>query len=252
MSGRSNVLSALVILLGMGLALAGPARAQIPDEFTNLKILPKDIAKQDLVRIMRGFTAALGVRCSGCHVPGDNPNSLDGFDFASDEPEQKAVARAMLQMVNEINTKLLPATGREDVAEVRCITCHHGLQKPATINDVLLKKIDKDGVEAARVEYRQLRDTYYGTAAYDFTAGPLGEVAETLAESRQDVDGAIQIAMLALEFEPDNAMNHLMLGQLYSHKGDKEAAIKSLEKALELDPENRWAQRTLEQVKGGN
>ena len=43
--------------------LSAPLGAQIPDEFTNLKILDKDIGKQQLLGIMKGFSGALGVRC---------------------------------------------------------------------------------------------------------------------------------------------------------------------------------------------
>ncbi len=41
---------------------ADTAAAQIPDKFTNLKVLPKDISKGELVGIMRAFSGALGVR----------------------------------------------------------------------------------------------------------------------------------------------------------------------------------------------
>ena len=61
-------LTALVVL-----TVAGPATAQIPDEFTNLKVLPEDIGKRDLVNIMRGFAGAIGKRCNYCHV-GENPS----------------------------------------------------------------------------------------------------------------------------------------------------------------------------------
>ncbi len=37
------------------------AQASIPDEFTNLRFLPEDIQKRDLINIMRGFTIQLGV-----------------------------------------------------------------------------------------------------------------------------------------------------------------------------------------------
>jgi hypothetical protein len=83
-------------------ALSTQSTAQIPDKFTNLKVLPKDIQKQDLVKIMRGFSNALNVRCIHCHK-GDDPVDLSKVDFASDERENKLVARAMLGMTNGIN-----------------------------------------------------------------------------------------------------------------------------------------------------
>ena len=54
------------------------ANAQVPDEFTNLKVLPKDIGKRELISVMRAFSSALGVRCKHCHM---GPDNLQGMDF---------------------------------------------------------------------------------------------------------------------------------------------------------------------------
>jgi len=239
---------AVSMIGGLLLALVAlPATAQIPDEFTNLKVLPKDIGKRELVSIMREYSKALGQRCKFCHV-GESPDSLEGYDFASDEPEHKRVTREMMKMVAEINGKLLPAAGKDD-ARVRCVTCHRGVDEPETLDHLLLEIVESKGVDEAAARYRSLRDEYYGTGSYDFSANTLNEVAETLAQERGDVDGAIAITRLNVEFNPDAARSHLMLGQLYAQKGDKAAAIASLERVLQLDPGNRWAERLLKQVR---
>jgi len=118
-----------VLAAAVAVAAATPAPAQIPEKFTNLRVLPKDIPREELVRVMRGFTGALGVRCNHCHV-GPGPATLEGFDFASDDKEAKRVARVMMRMTREINTRLLPQTGRSPLTEVRCMTCHRGVAKP--------------------------------------------------------------------------------------------------------------------------
>jgi tetratricopeptide (TPR) repeat protein len=41
---------------------------QIPDKFTNLQVLPKDLGKRELLETMKNFTRALGVRCQFCHI----------------------------------------------------------------------------------------------------------------------------------------------------------------------------------------
>jgi hypothetical protein len=170
--------------------IASTALAQIPDSFTNLQVLPKDISKGELMSTMRGFAGALGVRCIHCHV-GDDPNSLDNVDFVSDEREPKKVARAMIQMTQRINTDLLPAIGRESHLSVKCVTCHHGVTKPEALDDKLLAIAADKGVEDAASTYRELREQYYGQAAYDFSARTLNNVAETLARQRKDPEGAI-------------------------------------------------------------
>ena len=229
---------------------APPTLAQIPDEFTNLQLLPEGTSRNDLVSIMREFTSAVGGRCHYCHVPGDNPESLEGYDFASDDVETKQVARAMMKMTREINDKLLPATGRSRLLQVRCVTCHRGVGKPQTLDRMLLAVTERQDVAAAEARYRKLRDEYYGTGAYDFSARTLTSVAERLAQERQDVDGAIQLMELNVEFHDDDALSYMMLGQLYASKHDTAAAKAALERSLEIEPNNRRARRMLERLAG--
>ncbi|UCE02036.1 MAG: c-type cytochrome [Candidatus Latescibacterota bacterium] len=233
----------LVVVSLVGISTAS---AQIPDEFTNLQVLPKDTSKRELVSVMREFAGALGVRCNFCHV-GENPNSLEGYDFASDEPKPKKTAREMMKMAGQINDTVLPAAGVD--ARVRCVTCHRGLKEPETLDKVLLHSIEEGGTEAAQQKYRELREEYYGMGAYNFGPRTLNTVAETIAQEKKDVDGAIALMKLNVEFNPDAAYSHLMLGQLYAETGDKDAAIASIERSLEIEPDNNWAKRMLERVK---
>jgi tetratricopeptide (TPR) repeat protein len=236
-------LTALVVLVS-----AVPATAQIPDEFTNLKVLPEDIGKRDLMNIMRAFSGALGKRCHYCHV-GEPGADLSTYDFASDEKEHKRIARIMMTMTNDINNTHMPKLEKESAIRVRCVTCHHGVNEPETIDNIVMATAGKDGVDAAMTEYRELRERYYGSASYDFGSGPLNTLAERLAGESQDLDGAIAVMQMNLEFNPDESYPYLLLGQLYMQAGDKEAAVASVEKALELEPDNAWAQKMLERMK---
>lgn len=51
-------------------AAAPQAAAQAPSAagFKNLQVLPRDITRDQLLAVMRGFTRSLGVRCNYCHV----------------------------------------------------------------------------------------------------------------------------------------------------------------------------------------
>lgn len=82
----------------------------------NLKIL-----KDDEVRSAMGaFRVALGQQCTYCHVQGD---------FASDENPKKNIARMMIAMVHDINSKF---PGDASKARVTCYTCHRGAATPLT------------------------------------------------------------------------------------------------------------------------
>lgn len=241
-------LGSSLLLFTLLAAVTVPALAQIPDKFTNLQVLPKDIGREELVGTMKNFTAALGVRCDFCHV-GESKTSLEGFDFAADDKEKKVVARTMLKMVGDINGKYLPMTGRSHLEKVTCFTCHHGLEEPERLEAVLMRTIEKNGVEAATARYRELREQYYGRSAYDFGPESLESLAEELAQSKSDVNGALEIAKLNVEFNPSSARAYLGLGQLYSMTGDKDAAMASIQQALEIDPDNQWAKRMLERIR---
>jgi hypothetical protein len=117
---------ALWLILG-----ASSLGAQIPEKFTNLKVIPSDVPAQQLTRTMVAFSRELGVRCVYCHVGEDSP-TLQGVDFASDEKTPKKTARIMIALTQSINARLSaelgPAADGQD--RVRCMTCHRGAAKP--------------------------------------------------------------------------------------------------------------------------
>ena len=100
---------------------------------TNLKVLPKDIAPEELVKIMRGYAGALGVECKFCHAP--SAQSARHLDFASDAKPDKEIARTMIQMTQTVNEKYMSQVKDPDAMpedkHVQCGTCHRGHEMPA-------------------------------------------------------------------------------------------------------------------------
>ena len=90
------------IRLSILTGLCSLAYTQIPDKFENLKVIPKDVTRTQLVRQMRNMAGDLGVRCNYCHV-GESEDNLIGYDFATDEKQEKKTARDMMKLVNELN-----------------------------------------------------------------------------------------------------------------------------------------------------
>jgi hypothetical protein len=135
---KANLILFLAVCVFVSVAATKPSKTTIPVEkpvslqdtsiFKNLKVLPQDISKDSLDHIMHGFTAALGVRCNFCHVFGDN-----GPDFASDDKEEKGIARYMMKMTGEINGKYFNmnnSTMADTISVVKCFTCHRGSPHP--------------------------------------------------------------------------------------------------------------------------
>ena len=169
------------------LGTAAPAvsiQAQFPpDSFENLQILSEDIGWNDLIPIMAGFTRALGVRCTFCHV-GEEGHPLATYDFASDEKAAKRRAREMLRMVRSINTEHLSNLGerKDPPVRVECATCHRGTNEPRMLQDVLLLAYGANGLDSVLAVYEALKERYYGRFTYDFGEVPLADVAGELAE----------------------------------------------------------------------
>jgi hypothetical protein len=102
--------------------------------YKNLKILPKNITKEQMDSVMHHFSNSLGVRCNFCHVRIDSTHT---WDFATDNNKHKLIAREMMEMTNKINDKYFDMTGgKRDINTqlmVTCYTCHHGKTEPETV-----------------------------------------------------------------------------------------------------------------------
>jgi hypothetical protein len=229
----------------------GAAGAQIPDEFTNLRVLPEDISRAELIEIMRGFSLATGLRCQDCHTGGDR-RSFEGVDFADDGDEDKRTARYMMMMVREINGSMLadlPGRGDPPV-EIGCKSCHRGQPRPLLLTQDLRIALDEGGVEAMASRYRTLRENFGMAGAFDFREWEMNTFGEALtAEGRPE--HAVAVFELNAEFHPQSPVIQGSLAQLHESIGDTATAIARWERLLELAPGNATAIARLEALRGG-
>ncbi len=244
--------SALLLLMALGAgAVTAPAvQEERSDETKNLKYFPKGTKRSELIPEMRKFSFALGVPCTHCHGTKEQTGfDLRGVDFSLDIKPTKEIARDMLRMVDEINSKLLPKIShRSDLnLKVSCFTCHSGMALPDTIEARVLRTIEKDGLEAAIADYRALRDRQYGNAAYNFREQPLVEVAAEL-NKKGNYGAAAAISRLNLEFVPGSLQSKLRLAEAYVGLGDKENARRIYQELLAANPDDRRLKQRLEEL----
>lgn len=97
----------------------------------NLQVLPEGTTTQQVVQVMQTFTQALGVTCAHCHVFVANGSPMN--DMASDMKPQKNIARAMMRMAADINTRLETVVSKsaDQRTRVQCVTCHRGSAIPS-------------------------------------------------------------------------------------------------------------------------
>ena len=116
-------------------------------EWKNLKVLPQNISEDSLKGLMRGYNAALGVKCNFCHA--ENPDTKK-MDFASDAKKEKEFARHMIVMTRDINAKNFNwenAKNPEMINVVTCVMCHRGNESPT-----------KSLIEPVNVDLKNVKD----------------------------------------------------------------------------------------------
>ncbi|HLI94434.1 MAG TPA: c-type cytochrome [Puia sp.] len=124
------VLAALAGLTAIGITAMRPA--DDPPGPKNLKVLPKHISHDDLMKTMDSWRTALGVKCNFCHAASAD-STAHRLDFASDAKPEKNIARGMYKMAIKINKKFFKKI-KDDQGQpmqvVTCKTCHHGSPHP--------------------------------------------------------------------------------------------------------------------------
>jgi len=195
---------------------------------------------RNLLADMQSYAQALGVTCEYCHVAPAN----------SGLPQpKKDIARTMIAMTRDLNVQVQLATGKAPVeaTRVECATCHRGVTIPKPLGQIIAQTLQYKGAEAAVAQYRDLRARYYGRGSYDFGEDELVNVARPLAPVRPD--DAITLLQLNIEFNPRSAKSYALIGFAYTRKFDDESAITSVQKAVDLEPENGEFQGQLAQLK---
>ena len=222
----------------------GPQGAPPPP--TNLQVLAKDIPRQQLLATMQGIASGLGVECNYCHV---REGAGGRNDMAADDKPTKKAARQMLLLVRDINTKVPTAVGKTPEASTRveCVTCHRGVPIPKQLADIVTATAASNGTSAAITQYRDLRKQFSGGMAYDFSDAGLVAIANRAGMAKPE-DGLAWLD-LSVELNPKSARSYLTMAQINNRKGDKATAIKNVEKALELEPDNAMAKMLLENLR---
>ena len=229
------------LVVAIVLVVGTPAFGQTPQapwKGENLQFFPKDISRQDLTQRMREFSFALSMRCEDCHVLPNAP-SFDNANFASDDRPTKVMARAMLRMVDNLNTAVLPKlpSHADPRVEVTCATCHRGLRLPKSLQTTLFEIIDKEGVPAAVARYRSLRQDTLVFGRYNFDEWEINELARRLVEAKK-VDAAIAMLELNGEFNLKSAAIDFQIGELHRMRGERDLAIQRYRLALTKAPKH--------------
>jgi hypothetical protein len=95
---------------------------------TNLKALPRTMTGEQVHEVMEQWESQLGVHCNTCHAADPNnlaPNGRPRLNYADDSKPEKATARMMFSMTEEINRSYVSKVEGSGIP-VTCGTCHRG------------------------------------------------------------------------------------------------------------------------------
>ena len=254
----SIVVASLLLATSIAISAQGQgAGAGQPNGFTNLQVWPADTPRAVVLNFMNAFNRSLGIECNYCHV-----QTNGRFDFASDEKREKRVARKMILFRDSINVELAaivdkPVTAGPTSVEARpgaptrvlCASCHHGLPIPAPLGEVISEAEKTGGVNAGLAKFKELRAKFYGGQQYDFTDYALVGIATTALNQKRP-DDAMKYLEANLEYFPKSSQTYQAIAQVKNAKGDKAGAIKDLETAMQLNPQNNQAKNQLQLLKG--
>src|SRR5882672_9668137 len=256
----SGIAFGCLLLLAGSIVLSAQAPAggaQQPGGFTNLQVWPKDTSRAVIMQFMNAFGDSLGITCDYCHVQRDGK-----FDFASDDKREKRVARQMILLRDSINVVLPAIVGKPAGAgptsldgqpgapvRVLCSSCHRGLPIPRSIADEVTSAESHGGGPAGLAKFKELRAKYYGGQQYDLRENALVGIANRALNAKRP-DDALAYLQANLEYFPKSAATYQAMAQARNARGDKQGAVKDLEKALELDPQSAQARIQLQQLKG--
>jgi hypothetical protein len=213
------------------------------------------VTLQAQVANMQEIAQGLGVKCEYCHAgmgraagPRADQNA-PGSKPEGQAPSRVEIGRAMIAMTRDINEKIGLATGKtlNEATRVTCITCHRGVPIPGQLADIIAKTALEKGPDAAVAQYRDLREQYYGRQSYDFGEDSLLTSAQQVV--RVKPASSIPLLRLNLEFYPKSVRSYAQIAFAYTRSLDDEAAIATLEKALEIEPDNGTIRGQLEQLK---
>jgi len=219
-----------------------------PDSLVNVQIIPKTTSPLQVWGMMRNIAFGLGVTCTFCHV-GQEDAPFAQIDFASDQKRNKLVARQMMRLVQEVNSRLdtIPARPLPHVV-VACETCHRGVNRPVPLATIIAEAASAAGADSAVRAYRALRQRYYGSAAYDFGEVSLNAAAFRTARGGKTDDG---LALLTLNEEtfPNAASVSIIRGNIFLMRADTASAAASFREAIRRDPKNDEARGRLRDIR---
>jgi len=119
---------------------------------------------------------------------------------------------------------------------------------PKPLGRIIGKTLLDHGVASAIEQYRALKKRAPGD--YDWGEGELNRLGYWLSRNGRAAD-AVRVFMLNVEAHPLASNPHASLGEAYRKVGERDLALASYKRSLELDPKNARAAQAVKELEPG-
>ena len=131
---RLASLAAVALLSAVSIARAQqPSNPAIedwkPEKLVNVEILPKTMAPDDVIKLMKSYNAALNVDCVFCHK-GQVGKPWSTYDFTDGTKKRHEVARLMVKSTAGLNEAFKDLGEADEPVKVSCASCHRRNRHP--------------------------------------------------------------------------------------------------------------------------
>lgn len=120
-------------------------------------------------------------------------------------------------------------------------------QRTIPASEVLLKIVERQGVEKAIERFHRMKDQYRTIYRYNFSEQEINSLGYILLRDEK-IEEAIEIFKLNVSEHPESWNAYDSLGEAYMNQGEKELAIKNFQKSLELNPDNENSKDRLKKL----
>ena len=110
-------------------------------------------------------------------------------------------------------------------------------QRTIPASEVLLKIVERQGVEKAIERFHRMKDQYRTIYRYNFSEQEINSLGYMLLRDEK-IEEAVEIFKLNVSEHPESWNVYDSLGEAYMNLGENELAIKNYQKSLEMNPNN--------------
>jgi tetratricopeptide (TPR) repeat protein len=157
-------------------------------------------------------------------------------------------------LIHRLRASAALAADKIDDARGEIALCQAAMPGTVDVAITLVPQLERKGhkKDAAELFERTLAKWEKVCEDYPRCAGAHNSAAWVSVCCRRNLDKALEHSLKAVELEPGFAGFHDTLAEIYFQRGDKEKAVATQKKVIELDPKKTYFRKQLKRIEAGD